>query len=117
MIIDQWVVPELAKEELLDAQHPLRHLMHADVDENEGSHLTPDYLSVLPRQSHSIKDAILSLEFNDIKEPSISISLYMDASPGCGGIAWPAGQVFDLYICAQSIHVPPLSRRYCQTTS
>ena len=88
------MIPELAKAELLDAQDPLRHLMQADEDDNdEGSHTSAHNLSVLPRQSHSIKDDILSLEFDG----KVSISLYMDASPGCGGVTWPAGQVY-LYV-------------------
>jgi len=103
---EDWIVPALAQEELLDAQDPLRHLMHADVDkvttddtddELPGS---KDYLSVLPRQSHSIKDKILLLTFqrNVRDQCLISISLFMDASPGCGGIAWPAGQILSNYI-------------------
>ncbi|KAF8631165.1 hypothetical protein AX15_002504 [Amanita polypyramis BW_CC] len=101
---DNWAIPELAQEELLDAQDPLRHLMHADVDldnkdETINGSPSTDYLSVLPRQLHSIKDEILSLTFShgDHRDP-ISISLYMDASPGCGGIAWPAGQILSNYI-------------------
>ena len=86
---EDWAVPALAQEELLDAQDPLRHLMHADEQPSK------DYLSVLPQQSHSVKDEILSLTFqsNVRDQGPISISLFTDASPGCGGIAWPAGQV------------------------
>jgi hypothetical protein len=112
---EDWIVPALAQEELLDAQDPLRHLMHADVDkvttddtddELPGS---KDYLSVLPRQSHSIKDKILLLTFqrNVRDQCLISISLFMDASPGCGGIAWPAGQV---RMCISLPHVTDPSK-------
>ena len=49
-----------------------------------------ELLDVLPKQSHSIQDGILKLFFLD---NSLSILLAIDASPGCGGLAWPAGQV------------------------
>ncbi len=104
---DDCAVPALAQEELLDAQNPLRHLMHVDVDIAddviEDTSPSKDYLSVLPRQSHSIKDEILSLTFqgNGKDQSPILISLYMDASPGCGGVAWPAGQV-----CILGISLP-----------
>ncbi|KAM6495633.1 putative methyltransferase domain containing protein [Amanita muscaria] len=102
-----WAIPELALEELLDAQDPLRHLMHANSMKNDneddvnitGMPPSEDYLSILSKQSHSVKDEILSLEFKCSKDQeSISISLYIDASPGCGGIAWPAGQILSNYI-------------------
>ena len=122
---EDWIVPALAQEELLDAQDPLRHLMHADVDtvttddiddELPGS---KDYLSVLPRQSHSIKDKILLLTFqrNVRDQCLISISLFMDASPGCGGIAWPAGQVrMCISLPRWELGHRPIERS-CQTTS
>lgn len=115
---EDWIVPALAQEELLDAQNPLRHLMHADVDIATTDELpgSKDYLSVLPRQSHSIRDKILLLTFQR-SQCLISISLFMDASPGCGGIAWPAGQV---RMCISFLRWESGRRpieRSCQTTS
>ena len=120
---EDWIVPALAQEELLDAQNPLRHLMHADVDIVTDDELpgSKDYLSVLPQQSLSIKDKVLLLSFqrNVRDQCLISISLFMDASPGCGGIAWPAGQVRTCLSLSPSRwelgHRP--IERYCQTTS
>lgn len=64
-----------------------------------------ELLSVLPHQSFSESGGILSLTFSlpsDAPQSSggategprqVSIQLVVDAAPGCGGIAWPAGQV------------------------
>ncbi|KAK2466437.1 hypothetical protein APHAL10511_002079 [Amanita phalloides] len=47
----------------------------------------------------SPKNEILLLSFNNGRDQNpISLSLYTDASPGCGGIAWPAGQILSNYI-------------------
>ena len=90
-----------ALDEHLDYNDPLRHLMNdhelEDSISTEGlsraSSSRSELLDVLPEQSHSIQDGILKLSFlNDPQNP-LSISLAVDASPGCGGLAWPAGQV------------------------
>ena len=81
--------------------HHLRHLMNDTELEgiisadglSRASSSRSELLDVLPQQSHSIRDGILTLSFvNDPHNP-LSISLAVDASPGCGGLAWPAGQV------------------------
>jgi protein N-lysine methyltransferase METTL21A len=92
---------DIARDELLDLLDPLRHLMQQhelnDTDtasDSESSNL----LSVLPRQSHSVQNEIHALSFvNHACQLPITITLSVDASPGCGGIAWPAGQVRTLY--------------------
>ncbi|CAA7260255.1 unnamed protein product [Cyclocybe aegerita] len=96
-------------EELLDGKEPLRHLMHdAELDgviASEGlaraSKSKSELLTVLPQQSHSIEDGLLKLSFAhewaDVPKP-LSISLVVDASPGCGGLAWPAGQILASYL-------------------
>lgn len=75
---------ELALEEQLDALDPLRHLRN------------DDELDIVPPQPPSILNQSLELAFPssgvDVPDP-ISIRLVVDASPGCGGIAWPAGEV------------------------
>lgn len=92
---------EIALDEYLDYKDPLRHLMNDHEPEGiisaEGllrdSSSRSELLDALPQQSHSIQDGILELSFiNDLHNP-LSISLAVDASPGCGGLAWPAGQV------------------------
>ncbi|PFH52611.1 hypothetical protein AMATHDRAFT_139772 [Amanita thiersii Skay4041] len=76
--------------------------MHADLDHLGDANNAPqsdNFYSLLPKQSHSVKDEILQLTFNSSRPHDlVSISLYMDASPGCGGIAWPAGQILSSYI-------------------
>lgn len=60
-----------------------------------------ELLSVLPHQHFSESDGILDLAFSlplskslkEEKGPQVSIKLVVDSAPGCGGIAWPAGQV------------------------
>lgn len=56
-----------------------------------------ELLSVLPHQHFSESDGVLDLTFSipsqTINAPQVSIKLVVDSAPGCGGIAWPAGQV------------------------
>ncbi|PPR03849.1 hypothetical protein CVT26_000847 [Gymnopilus dilepis] len=100
---------DIAREEELDYVDPLRHLK--DDSELEGiisadgltrpSASASELLTALPEQSHSVEDGILKLSFshqwNSIPRP-LSISLVVDASPGCGGLAWPAGQILANYL-------------------
>lgn len=88
-------------DEHLDSTDPLGHLMNDDELEGiisaEGllrdSSSRSELLDVLPQHSHSIQDGILKLYFVNGPHNPLSISLAVDASPGCGGLAWPAGQV------------------------
>lgn len=88
-----------------DLDDSLRHLMQRDEDLDgvisaEGlaraSASTSELLTVLPQQHHSVENGLLKLSFShkwrNVPDP-LSISLLVDASPGCGGLAWPAGQV------------------------
>lgn len=73
---------ELAIEEQLDALDPLRHLRN------------DDELDIVPPQPPSIHNQTLELVFpSTTPDGPVSIRLLVDASPGCGGIAWPAGEV------------------------
>lgn len=95
---------DIALQEQLDGKDPLRHLRdNGDLEgviSSEGlaraSSSISELLTVLPQQSHSVEDGLLKLTFahnwESIPKP-LSISLVVDASPGCGGLAWPAGQV------------------------
>jgi len=100
---------DIALEEQLDGHNPLRHLM--DDTELEGviasdglaraSASISELLAVLPQQSHSVQDGLLMLSFEhgwgSVPKP-LSISLVVDAAPGCGGLAWPAGQILASYL-------------------
>ena len=78
---------DLAREEQLDAADPLRHLRDTDIAD------------IVPPQPSSIHSQTLSLTFPPPHAPRqpatipVTIHLAVDASPGCGGIAWPAGEV------------------------
>ena len=58
--------------------------------------MTQTSCSLIPPQSPSVRNATLHLSFQDI-----TVTLKVDAGPGCGGIAWPAGQILSLYIVRQ----------------
>ncbi|KAF5388323.1 hypothetical protein D9615_000114 [Tricholomella constricta] len=90
---------DLALDEHLDDLDPLRHLMQQpDSDESD---LDLDLkLALLPQQPRSIYDETLHLSFISNPDP-ITISLAVDAAPGCGGIAWPAGEVLASFLAKQ----------------
>ena len=88
---------DLALEEKLDELDPLRHLRD-DPDLDSGDSATSD--SIVPAQPPSILDQTIELTFpcptNEVShegDTNVAIRLAVDASPGCGGIAWPAGEV------------------------
>jgi len=94
------MLSDIARDEELDILNPLRHLMEqpeeTDSVPSNGSEPEFKVLSVLPRQPHSIQNEIHELSFVnncDTSHPRITVMLSVDASPGCGGIAWPAGRV------------------------
>ncbi|KAI0092566.1 putative methyltransferase-domain-containing protein [Irpex rosettiformis] len=86
---------DLALEETLDALDPLRHLR----DDSERD--------VVPVQPPSVHNQTLELTFpppsslNADNVDKVLIRLLVDASPGCGGIAWPAGEVLSSFITRQ----------------
>ncbi|CAE7230017.1 unnamed protein product [Rhizoctonia solani] len=66
---------EIALDEHLDALDPLRHL--------RGD-------SLIPPQPPTVVHQTIELSFPPLDRP---VKLVVDAGPGCGGIAWPAGEV------------------------
>jgi len=88
---------EIALDEALDARDPLRHLRS---DESVEHHI--DSRSIVPTQPRSVHNEMTRLSFpNDPGQgcsAAIQITLKVDASPGCGGIAWPAGEVLANYL-------------------
>ncbi|KAI0247502.1 putative methyltransferase-domain-containing protein [Lactifluus subvellereus] len=82
----------LAEEEALDVIDPLRHLYSADDSD------------LLPAQPVSLRDQIIQINIEapplrpEESHQTIILSLAVDASPGCGGIAWPAGEALANYI-------------------
>ncbi|KAL9712568.1 Protein-lysine N-methyltransferase efm6 [Leucoagaricus gongylophorus] len=68
-----------------------------------------ELLAVLPHQHFSESDGVLDLTFSlthgmsinsldEMRESQVSVKLAVDSAPGCGGIAWPAGQVRPLFV-------------------
>ncbi|KIM67776.1 hypothetical protein SCLCIDRAFT_1209915 [Scleroderma citrinum Foug A] len=100
---------EIALDEVLDMIDPLRHFRNQDdLNDREDRH-------VVPTQPRSIQNERIQLTFpnrapKDYCSPSIQITLKVDASPGCGGIAWPAGEVLSNYIALRG-------KQYCQGRS
>ncbi|KAK7061456.1 putative methyltransferase-domain-containing protein [Favolaschia claudopus] len=59
---------------------------------------TSNDASIIPEQPRSVRHGEnLQLTFSG-GDTSIALNLSLDASPGCGGIAWPAGEVLAQYL-------------------
>ncbi|OJT07341.1 hypothetical protein TRAPUB_1807 [Trametes pubescens] len=84
---------DIALEERLDDLDPLRHLREdAGSDEDIAG-------TIVPVQPPSVRNQTIQLEFTAAPDVgSVAVKLAVDASPGCGGIAWPAGEVLAGYI-------------------
>jgi hypothetical protein len=79
---------ELADEEKLDALDPLRHLREVDDEHHHDmDSVQASAAIVVPKQLHNHRGSQI-MKFGDI-----SVTLEIDAGPGCGGLAWPAGEV------------------------
>lgn len=91
---------EIALDEALDILDPLRHLR---TDANGFARDDEDTV-VVPSQPRSILGETIRLTF-PAESPLVSISLKVDASHGCGGIAWPAGEVGSLVLHARTRHL------------
>ncbi|KAI0676805.1 putative methyltransferase-domain-containing protein [Trametes maxima] len=80
---------DLALEEKLDELDPLRHLREDGSDDE----------NLVPVQPPSVHNQTIQLAFPAAPDVApVAIKLAVDASPGCGGIAWPAGEVLASYI-------------------
>lgn len=53
-------------------------------------------LDVIPAQPPSVAKEVIEMSFPPLKYP---IKLSVDPSPGCGGVAWPAGEVRHPILC------------------
>ncbi|KAH9912709.1 putative methyltransferase-domain-containing protein [Fomitopsis serialis] len=87
---------DLVVEEQLDELDPLRHL-------RDDPDLDADRAGIVPAQPPSILGQTIGLVFagpsaGEVDGGDVAITLLVDASPGCGGIAWPAGEVLSRYI-------------------
>ena len=74
---------DIEREQFLDHQDPLRHLRSPDADD-----------VLVPAQPPSILNQRADLLIPGVSpgDPGITVKLALDAAPGCGGIAWPAGE-------------------------
>lgn len=84
--------PSFDGHEHLDIVDPFHHLASADDPDED----------LLPAQPPSIHDQIIQLNIplldTDESPRTMSLSLAVNAGAGCGGIAWPAGEVLARYI-------------------
>lgn len=85
---------DIEREEFLDNQDPLRHLRSPDADD-----------MLVPAQPPSILNQRTDLIIPGLNpgDPGITVKLALDASPGCGGIAWPAGEARNFALSNQGI--------------
>jgi len=91
---DTSVPDEIALDEALDALDPLRHLRGDEsLGDNGDSH------TIVPVQPRSTQNELIRLSYPERgRSTPIHVVLKVDASPGCGGIAWPAGEVLANYL-------------------
>jgi hypothetical protein len=92
---------DLALEELLDALDPLRHYFQSPTETHDPISediLVPLQPSLTVKQIQEFSFGAKMPNTHGFSPAPISISLAVDASPGCGGVAWPAGQVLAEYL-------------------
>lgn len=53
---------------------------------------------VLGQSEYSGQEKTMRLTFTKSSEDPVIVTLSVDASPGCGGIVWPAGQILSNYL-------------------
>ena len=84
----------IERDEFLDYQDPLRHFRSPDADG-----------VLVPEQPASILDQRTDLLIPGINpgDPGITIKLALNAAPGCGGIAWPAGEASVYLLSSQRV--------------
>ena len=82
------IAEQLILDESLDLLDPLRHLRE------------DDNAVLVPVQPPSIRNQDIQLSFpsSQASTSPLTVCLNVDASPGCGGIAWPAGEVSSPFI-------------------
>lgn len=73
--------------------------------------------SIAPPQNPTVHDQVVGRLF-EAGESTISVTLAVDAGPGCGGIAWPAGEVSTDHgtRVLSSLMSDPLRGRSCRNT-
>jgi protein N-lysine methyltransferase METTL21A len=76
------MLSDLAREEELERADPLRHYMAQDQD------------ALLPPQKLLSSETTRRAFRDQLGIRTVEIELMTDPSPGCGGVAWAAGEVF-----------------------
>lgn len=64
---------------------------------------------ILGQSEYSGQEKTMRLTFTKSSEDPVIVTLSVDASPGCGGIVWPAGQVLIFH------HPPPSMFESCNS--
>jgi hypothetical protein len=86
-------------------EFPLGHFFPVASDNHDDSDL------LLPAPAPPIHAEIIRIDFETQTHQTIALSLSVDAGPGCGGIAWPAGEVCPLSLCIPDIAYLPIFLR------
>ena len=84
-------------EDVDDVEFSLGHFFHAASDNHDDADM------LLPAPAPSIRDEIVRIDFETQTHQTIALSLSVDAGPGCGGIAWKAGEVCPLSLCVPDV--------------
>jgi hypothetical protein len=89
----------MSENTLEDVEVPLRHFFSPSESDNnqDNSDILP------PAPAPSTRDQNIQINFGTPHHRTIALSLSVDAGPGCGGIAWPAGQVRSLLLCVPDV--------------
>lgn len=53
----------------------------------------------VPSRPPTAPESEVTLSYPYLEDRTIDVKLAVDAGPGCGGIAWPAGEVLSRYLC------------------
>ncbi|KXN87965.1 hypothetical protein AN958_07975 [Leucoagaricus sp. SymC.cos] len=119
--------PTEAPQSVLETSGPNRSTItineDSDTEDLRGTKKSKsELLAVLPHQHFFESDGLLDLTFTlppsasanssgETRESSVSVKLVVDSAPGCGGIAWPAGQILSSHLTQTYQSVTQLSNK------
>lgn len=94
----------IAHEEALDALDPFRCMMAVNPHTASSNHNDVQSHVLLPAQRPSVTAQTIQLDFPRSEGGPICVHLAVDASPGCGGVAWAAGMA-SLFTVTIQLHI------------
>ncbi|KAF5393709.1 hypothetical protein D9757_000301 [Collybiopsis confluens] len=87
-----------ADDEKYDLEEPFKYFRVGEEYPGTRDLASTELLSLLPGQQSWMNHQTLRLDFEGQNQEIVSIVLQVDASPGCGGVVWPAGQILSSYL-------------------